>query len=202
MDMRKTGTLPMAILAGLCLAAASGCAGKTHYNVPSVLSFQPTQGPAGTSVTITGADFTGIDWVDFGDGPSVLYQVNSGSQITATVPENATSGPIVVENQAGIGTSVDNITTPQFQTFLVTPVVTGIAPTSAQVGDSVTITGSGFFGTTGVSIGSDVTGSTTFTYNDQNQLTVKVGANAVTGPVVVTASGVASAPGPVCTVTP
>ena len=48
-------------------------------------------GPAtgGTSVTITGADFTGATAVDFGGGPATSFQVNSDSTITAIDPSGS-----------------------------------------------------------------------------------------------------------------
>jgi hypothetical protein len=71
---------------------------------PTVASFTPTSGPAGTSVTITGSGFTGATAVTF-NGTSATFTVNSGTQITATVPTGATTGPIAVTTPAGAGAS-------------------------------------------------------------------------------------------------
>jgi hypothetical protein len=201
MDIRKTGTLPAAIVAGLCLAAALGCGGKTIYYVPEVVSFQPAQAPVGGTVVVTGASFDGVYSISFGGQMAPVFTVNNSTQITAVVPDGATSGDIVVENPAGVGSSSAYTQTP----FIVTPVVTSIKPTSGPAGTVVTVTGTGLYGTSGVAIGGETpgqTGSSTFTPHDPDLITVLVGANATTGPLLVTASGVTSAPGPVFTVTP
>jgi hypothetical protein len=152
-------------------------------------------------VTITGAYFNDIYSVSFGGMPTTAFQVTKNDNITVTVPADAITGAIVVENPAGIGTSLYYQPAP----FIVTPVITTIDPITGPAGTIVTITGSGFFDTTAVAVGGETpgaAGSSTFTYHSQNEVVVVVGANATTGPVVLTASGVASAPGPAFTVTP
>jgi hypothetical protein len=74
---------------------------------PSVTGFSPTSGPLGISVTIDGSGFSGASDVQF-NGTSVgpgNFTVNSDSQITATVPSGATTGPISVVGPGGTGTS-------------------------------------------------------------------------------------------------
>jgi hypothetical protein len=58
-------------------------------------SFNPTSGPIGTSVIISGSGFTGATDVQF-NGVSAAYTVDNDAQITATVPPTATTGPITV----------------------------------------------------------------------------------------------------------
>lgn len=79
-------------------------------NVPTVTSFTPTSGPYGTSVVITGTNFTGVTAVTFGGVAATAYTVDSPTQITATVPKGAVTGPIAVTNAAGTGTSASNFT--------------------------------------------------------------------------------------------
>jgi subtilisin-like proprotein convertase family protein len=79
-------------------------------NVPTVTSFTPTSGPYGTSVVITGTNFTGVTAVTFGGVAATAFTVNSPTQITATVPNGAETGPIAVTNAAGTGTSSTNFT--------------------------------------------------------------------------------------------
>jgi uncharacterized protein (TIGR03437 family) len=73
-------------------------------SAPTVSSFTPTSGAVGSSVTITGANFTGATAVRF-NGAAASFTVNSSTQITATVPSSATTGPISVTNPVGTGTS-------------------------------------------------------------------------------------------------
>ena len=76
--MRWRGILAMA---GVPAAFAGGVP-------PTVDSFNPTSGPEGTIVTITGTGFTGATAVTF-NGTSASFTVDSDVQITATVPVGA-----------------------------------------------------------------------------------------------------------------
>ena len=69
-------------------------------NPPSITSFTPTSGGAGTLVTVNGVNFTGTTSVTF-NGTSALFNFVSDSQLTATVPAGATTGPISVTNGSG-----------------------------------------------------------------------------------------------------
>ncbi|MDX9910137.1 MAG: lamin tail domain-containing protein, partial [Mariniphaga sp.] len=64
-----------------------------------VSSFNPITGPVGTVVVLTGTNFTGATSVSF-NGINSTFTVNSNTQIVATVPAGATSGPIVVSNSS------------------------------------------------------------------------------------------------------
>ncbi|PYU95571.1 MAG: hypothetical protein DMG25_03875 [Acidobacteria bacterium] len=76
---------------------------------PAVASFTPTSGPAGTTVTLTGNSFAGGTAVAF-NGAAASFAVVSDTQITATVPSNATTGRITITNAAGTGTSLSDFT--------------------------------------------------------------------------------------------
>ena len=69
-------------------------------NPPSITSFTPTSGGAGTVVTVNGVNFTGTTSVTF-NGTSATFNFVSDSQLTATVPAGATTGPISVTNGSG-----------------------------------------------------------------------------------------------------
>lgn len=184
MFMRKTTILP-ALLAMSGLAAALGCAGKTHYDVPNVVEVTPAQGPVGSGVVISGGNFKSINTVSFG-GANAVFHVDSDTRITATVPADAISYSVTVWNPAGVGHSL--------APFLVVPAITDFNPKSGPAGTVVTLVGSGFYDTTGVVIGAETPGSSTFTYNDPTHVTVVVGSTS--GDVVLTASGL-QATGPV-----
>jgi hypothetical protein len=70
------------------------------YLPPAIASLNPTQGAIGQNVIITGNHFTGTTSVAF-NGTVASFTVNSGTQITATVPVGATSGPVTVTTPGG-----------------------------------------------------------------------------------------------------
>lgn len=181
MDMRKMGMLCAAIGAVLGLAAL-GCAGKTHYNVPVITSLTPAQGKVGSGVVITGANFDSLQSVSFGGIPAASYHQDSDNQISATVPRNAITYAIEVTNSAGVADSPTS--------FIVLPAVSGytLISDSGVTPAVIRLAGSGFYATSGVTVGG---AACTFTYNDQNTLTVNV-ADGASGQIVVTASQIAS----------
>lgn len=62
----------------------------------SISGYSPSSGPAGTIVSITGTNFSGISAVYFDGILSPFFTINSTTSITAIVPEGPTSGPITV----------------------------------------------------------------------------------------------------------
>ncbi len=60
----------------------------------------PSSGAPGASITLRGSGFAGATGVTFG-GVSAPYAIDSDTQITATVPAGARSGPVVVTVPAG-----------------------------------------------------------------------------------------------------
>ena len=78
--------------------------GGTSTNQPSISGFVPASGGPGTSVTLSGSGFTNATNVRF-NGTPATFSVASDTQITATVPSGATSGPISVTGPGGTGTS-------------------------------------------------------------------------------------------------
>jgi 6-phosphogluconolactonase (cycloisomerase 2 family) len=77
---------------------------------PTVAGISPTGAAVGTNITITGAGFTGVTSVKFGGGATAQFSVVSDTQITATVPSGAATGPITIsksdchEAQTGVFT--------------------------------------------------------------------------------------------------
>ena len=90
---------------------------------PTITSFTPTSGPVGSSVSISGTNFTGATTVKF-NGVSAGFTVSSDTAIQATVPPGATSGPIGVTTSGGTATSSSAFTVTQ-QSFTLSVNKTG-----------------------------------------------------------------------------
>ena len=71
---------------------------------PTISSFAPTSGGGGTLVTIAGTNLAGATSVTFGGSSAGFTQV-SPTELTATVPVAATTGPIAVTTPGGMATS-------------------------------------------------------------------------------------------------
>jgi uncharacterized repeat protein (TIGR03803 family) len=79
---------------------------STTFRVtPKITSFDPTSGPVGTSVVITGHTFTGATKVTFGGVKASTFSVDSDTQVTAIVPTGAKTGKIAITTPSGTGSS-------------------------------------------------------------------------------------------------
>ncbi|RFS46289.1 LPXTG cell wall anchor domain-containing protein [Micromonospora craniellae] len=148
----------------------------------NVTGLTPRSGPTagGTTVTITGTGFTGATGVTFDGVPGTGFTVNpAGSTITVVTPPNA-AGPADVRLVFPAGTAV----APTF-TYLA-PTITSIVPDTGPVtgGTTVTITGTGLTGATGVNFG-DTPGTNLVVNPNGTSLTVVTPPGQV-GPVDVT----------------
>lgn len=77
--------------------------------VPTTPSFSPSSGAVGTSVALTGSQFTDATFVNF-NGVSAAFTFNNDTSITATVPSGATTGLVTVGNPAGSKNSSTSFT--------------------------------------------------------------------------------------------
>ncbi|MFZ0733891.1 MAG: choice-of-anchor tandem repeat GloVer-containing protein [Candidatus Sulfotelmatobacter sp.] len=82
----------------------------TYRVTPQLLSFSPSSGAVGSSVTITGVSLTKTTKVTFGGVVAKTYTVNSDTQITATVPSGAKTGKIQITTTGGTAVSTTNFT--------------------------------------------------------------------------------------------
>ncbi|WP_226163070.1 LamG-like jellyroll fold domain-containing protein [Hymenobacter terricola] len=105
---------------------------------PVVSSFTPTTGAAGTSVVLTGTDFTGATAVAFGNIAAPGFVVNSATQITVSVPAGVVQTTISVTTPSGTGTSPGYFTVPVCAAGKVT--VTANGPTAIPAGGRITLT--------------------------------------------------------------
>jgi N,N-dimethylformamidase beta subunit-like protein/IPT/TIG domain-containing protein len=143
---------------------------------PTITSLTPTSGPAGTSVTIGGTNFTGATAVTF-NGTAATFTVTSDTAIQTSVPSGATTGPVRVTTPAGTATSVANFF------VIAAPTITSFTPTSGAPGGAVTISGTNFTGTSTVTFNGT---AATFTVLSGTAIQANVPAGATTGPIAVT----------------
>ncbi len=80
--------------------------GEPPILMPTISSFSPKSGNPDSNVVITGTSFTGATAVSF-DRSSAQFTVNSATQITAVVPNNASSGTISITTPGGTVMSND-----------------------------------------------------------------------------------------------
>jgi IPT/TIG domain len=120
-----------------------------------VISVSPEFGPVGggTPVTIQGRRLSGAVSVRFGS-LEAAFIVDNDTQISATSPRLPSNSavarvPSVVVRTLG-GSSAESVAS-LFAYVDPIPLVTGVEPASGPAGTTVTVTGAGFTGVTGVS---------------------------------------------------
>jgi hypothetical protein len=84
--------------------------GTPEVNPPTLTSFIPDSGPAGTLVTIAGTNLSGVTSVRFNGTAALSFTVVSDTQLTVTVPAGAATGAITLTNSDGTATSADSFT--------------------------------------------------------------------------------------------
>jgi hypothetical protein len=72
---------------------------------PQLDVFSPKMGPVGTQVQITGVSLTQTSAVAFGGVRATEVSIDSDTQVTATVPADAKSGPITITTAGGTATT-------------------------------------------------------------------------------------------------
>jgi hypothetical protein len=104
-----TGIISVTTPGGSAISTASFTVTVPPPPAPTVSSFAPASGPAGTSVTVTGTNLTGATSVAF-NGTAAMFTVTSATQITATVPNAAATGKISVNTPGGSASSIASFT--------------------------------------------------------------------------------------------
>ncbi len=143
----------------------------TFVASPAVAAISPAAGPlaGGTVVTISGTSFVDVQAVTFGGHAATAYSVLDPTTITATSPAG-TAGTVDLQVTTVLGASA-NTGADNFS-YVAGPAVLGLVPDGGPLtgGTAVTITGSGFTGTTGVRFGAAV--ATNFTVLTDTTITV------------------------------
>ncbi len=154
---------------------------------PVVSGISPSIGPqaGGTSVTITGSDFTGATAVKFGSANSAGFTVNSDTSITATAPAGSGMAHVTVTTPAG--TSPANSKDQYY--YAPIPAVTGLNPAFGLEagGKTLAISGFGFTGTTAVQFGDKP--ALNFTVDNDTRITATSPAGTGAVDVIITTPG-------------
>ena len=162
---------------------------------PTVSLLSPTSGSSagGTTVTITGTDFTGATDVKFGTTAAATFSVNSSTTVTATAPAGTVGSVVDVTVTTPGGTSATNAGDKFSYTAAPPPLpgVSGLSPSSGPNGTLVTVTGTNLTGATAVSFGTAAAAS--FAVNNSTTVTAIAPAGTGTVDVTVTALGGTSA---------
>jgi len=111
----------------------TNAASANFFVSPVITNFSPAFGRTGTNVVIRGTSFSNAFAVKFNNINAQSFNVDSNSQITAAVPNNATTGPIRVEAPGGTNITSGN--------FVVQPSIFSFTPGFGAAGTNVTISG-------------------------------------------------------------
>lgn len=183
---------------------------------PTVDEPSPTSACIGSSYVITGTGFYVVSDVTI-NNVSVSYTVNSSTQITVTIPSNATTGVISVVNSGGTATTSGSLTInaqPQTTVSLSSQTIcSGDAMTTIVVGNSGNISGTTYSwtrsgnnisgGTNAASGSSDISGTliSSSTIPETITYTVTSNANGCSGTTTTATVTVKASPG-VVSITP
>lgn len=174
----------ISVTTGTTTATSSADFTVSNLSPPVISNFSPASGPIGTTVTITGQNFSGQltgNAVKFGNVVAVVSAATT-TTLTVAVPASATTGKISVTTNGITATSSTDFTISG-----PTPVITSFSPLSGPIGATVIITGQNFSITNNVvkfgSTAAVVSAATT------TSLTVTVPIGASTGKISVTTDG-------------
>ncbi|MBU8899829.1 IPT/TIG domain-containing protein [Corallococcus sp. M34] len=125
-----------------------------YVTPPSISRIKPTTGKAGDTITLDGTGLASATRVRFGQlstAEAAIQVKGAGDQapLVVTVPPGAVTGNILVDTPSGKARSSDTFEVKPQRA----PEVTGFSPNSGGAGTQLTLQGSGFTGTTAVSVG-------------------------------------------------
>lgn len=162
-----TGTVPVTVANSTGTSVATAADQFTYVGAPTISSINPTSGTQGTQVTITGQDLANPLAVFFGANLATIVPGGGSTTLTVVAPSGAGQVPVYVMTASGIS----QFTSPPTFSYVAVPTVSGVSPTQGPTtgGSTVTVTGTGFTGATGVHFGTvaatnvKVTSDTTLT---------------------------------------
>lgn len=180
-DTTIATTVPSGATTGVVSATNSFGTGTstalvTVIQPPTIASFNPSSGTIGTTITITGSNFSSATQVRVNGINASSFVIVSSTSITAVVASGTTTGTVTVTNPAGTATSATSFT------VLPAPSITSFTPASGAVGTTVTITGNNFNAITAVRF-NGITAS--YTVNSVTEISATVPAGATTGVITV-----------------
>lgn len=149
---------------------------------PVVTNLSPNTGTVGSNITLMGDNFSGVTAVTFFNNVTANFVVNSDEQITVTVPAGALNGPLTL-----IKPTCNNVQTDLFTVTFLCPTVSGVCPTAAPVGGTITLTGANFSGVNAVKFAGNVNAN--FAVNSDSQIIATVPAGATSGSLTLSKAG-------------
>lgn len=177
-----TATVPTNATTGALTVNAPGGNFTTSSNfvvLPTITTFTPAFGAAGTNVTIRGWNFNvGTPIVTFNGITTAPPTSVTFTSLVAVVPADTTTGPIQVTTTDGTATSL----TP----FYLRPFITDFLPTNSAPGSTVTLNGTNFTGVTSVRFNGTLAA---FFNVSNNSLQATVPTNFLTGPITIITPG-------------
>uniref|UniRef100_UPI000AA36068 beta strand repeat-containing protein n=1 Tax=Nocardia amamiensis TaxID=404578 RepID=UPI000AA36068 len=156
----------------------------TYVPAPSLSTVVPDSGPetGGNTVILAGTGFSTTTAVDFGGSAAVSFVVVSDTEVSAVVPAGTGPVNVTVTTAGGISNGV-------LYTYIPAPTLASVVPGAGPEsgGNTVTLTGTNFTGTTAVDFG--LTPAASFTVVSDTQITAVAPARTGTAAVTVTTIG-------------
>ena len=188
-----TGTVDVTVSTPGGTSAASAADQFSYVPLPTVTKVSPNKGPTGggTSVTITGTNFTANATVDFGTTGATGITVSSATSITAIAPAGTGAVDVTVSTPGGASStgSADKFS------YVPPPAITNVSPDAGPLaaGTSVTITGVNLGEAAAVKFGA--TNAVSFKVSSETSITAVAPAGTGTVDVTVSTVGGTSATG-------
>lgn len=184
-DTSITATVPEGSASGKVTVVnpmKSGSGGSFSVAIPSgyatITKFSKSSANPGETITLTGTNLATTSAIRINGTAATSFSVLSSTMVSVVVPVGATTGYVTVTN--GLGTSSS---TKELKVSYATPSIKSFSPSSASVGNTVTISGSSFIGTTSVKFNGVEASS--FTVVSASSITAVIPVGATSGKITV-----------------